>query len=122
MVTSVRTATLSDAADVVDLTAQLGYDVDFAAVRARLARILERLDQRFFIAEIGGRAVGWLHAAAWEYIETHAFVVVAGLVVDRKHRKRGIGRALMAHAEAWAAEQGSAVVRLWSSSARTDAH
>ena len=69
MVVSVRLATLSDAADVAYLTAQLGYDVETAVVTARLSRILERVDQRFFIAELAQRPVGWLHAAIWEYLE-----------------------------------------------------
>ena len=119
---TVRLASVSDAADVAHLTAQLGYDVETTAMAARICRILERTDQRFIIAEVGRRPVNWLHAAIWESLETDAFVVVAGLVVDRKHRKSGIGRALMAHAEAWAAEQGSSIVRLWSSSARSEAH
>jgi GNAT superfamily N-acetyltransferase len=122
MSVTVRLGSLSDAPDVVRLTAQLGYDVEAAAVSARLSRILERTDQRFFIAELARQPVGWLHAAIWEYLETDAFVVVGGLVVDRKHRKHGIGRALMAHAEESAVLRGCSIVRLWSSSARTDAH
>ena len=38
------------------------------------------------------------------------------------NRKRGIGRTLLAHAEAWAAQHGHSVVRLWSSSTRREAH
>jgi GNAT superfamily N-acetyltransferase len=48
--------------------------------------------------------------------------VIGGLVVDRSLRRRGIGRALLSGAEAWAIERGCAVVRLWSSVARAEAH
>jgi GNAT superfamily N-acetyltransferase len=113
---------VSDAAAVGDLTGQLGYDVEASELGERLSRILERPDQRFLIAELEGRPVGWVHAAIWEYIETEAFVVIGGLVVDRSHRGRGIGGILMQRAEAWAVEQGCSIVRLWSSSMRTDAH
>ena len=122
MSVSVRLARLSDAADVARLTGQLGYDVETSALRARLAKILERPDQRVFVADVESRPVGWLHAAIWEYIETGPFVIVGGLVVDRAHRRRGIGGILMRHAEEWAREQGCSIVRLWSSSTRTAAH
>ena len=119
---TVRTARLDDVDRIVDLTAQLGYDVDASAVQERLARILQRQDHRFLVAELDGRAVGWLHAVVSDYIETGPFVVVAGLVVDTSVRKTGAGRALMSAAEHWAVEKGCHVVRLWSSAARTEAH
>jgi GNAT superfamily N-acetyltransferase len=107
---------------VAHLTAQLGYDVDARELGERLSRILQRTDQRFMIAELAGSPIGWVHAAIWEFVETEAFVVIAGLVVDRRCRRQGIGRALMAQAERWALEQGCRVVRLWSSVGRTEAH
>ena len=57
-----------------------------------------------------------------EFVESAAFVVIGGLVVDRAHRKRGIGSLLMERAEEWARTQGCSLVRLWSSSIRVEAH
>ena len=74
------------------------------------------------MAELDGRIAGWLHAAIEEYLETGAFVVIAGLVVDRDCRGRGIGAALMNDAEGWARSRGLAIVRLHSSVGRTAAH
>lgn len=119
---SVRIARLDDVDRITELTGQLGYDVETAAVRERLARMLQRQDHRFLVAELDGRVVGWLHAVVSDYIETGPFVVVAGLVVDKSVRQGGIGRSLMSAAEQWAVEQGCQVVRLWSSAARTKAH
>lgn len=48
--------------------------------------------------------------------------MIGGLVVDRNHRRLGIGRALMERAEVWAAERGCSMVRLTSSATRTAAH
>jgi GNAT superfamily N-acetyltransferase len=101
---------------------QLGYDVASAGVSERLARILARTDQRFLIAEDEGRPVGWLHASMAVYLEADPFVLIAGLVVDRDCRGRGIGRMLMGHAEQWAREQRCSLVRLSSSSGRVAAH
>lgn len=122
MSVSLRVARVSDAADIAQLTSQLGYAVEPSAVAERLSRILARTDQQVFVAEADGRPAGWLHAALGVYLEAEAFVVIAGLVVDRNHRRKGIGRMLMAEAEEWARKQRCSIVRLSSTSARTAAH
>jgi GNAT superfamily N-acetyltransferase len=119
---AVRTALPADADAVAQLMVQLGYTSAAPTVAARLSRILGRPDHRFLLAETDGRPVGWLHAATWELVEADPCVVICGLVVDRSLRRQGIGRLLMARAEAWAIERGCAIVRLWSSDARTEAH
>lgn len=122
MPVSLRNARVSDAGAIAQLTGQLGYDVTASAVAERLSRILARANQRVFVADMDARLVGWLHAALSEYLEADAFVVIAGLVVDRSHRGKGIGRMLMAEAENWARTQRCSIVRLWSTDARTKAH
>jgi len=57
-----------------------------------------------------------------DYVDAEPFVRIAGLVVDRDHRRMGIGRALLARAEAWAVEQACSFVRLSSTTTRTAAH
>jgi GNAT superfamily N-acetyltransferase len=122
MTVLVRTGRLSDAERIAQLTGQLGYDVDDHEVTARLSRILARPDQRFLVADLDGRLVGWVHAAVAEFVETGSFVVIGGLVVDAALRRKGIGRTLLGRAEEWAVEQGCSIVRLWSSVSRTEAH
>jgi GNAT superfamily N-acetyltransferase len=119
---AIRIARLDDVTRIVELTAQLGYDVSQEAADERLRRILQRPDDRFLVADDEGAVVGWLHAVVADYLETGPFVVIAGLVVDRTMRKRGIGGALLSAAEQWAVERGCQIVRLWSSAARTEAH
>jgi GNAT superfamily N-acetyltransferase len=113
---------VSDAGDIARLAMQFGYESDTSVVAERLSRILLRPDQQFFVAEFDGRLVGWLHAVVSEYVELETFVVISGLVVDKSHRRQGIGTQLMQHAEDWARSQGCSVVRLWSSAGRTVAH
>jgi GNAT superfamily N-acetyltransferase len=117
-----RIARITDAGDISSLTAQLGYDVEASEVRARLSTILMRPDHLFLVAAEDERRIGWIHATIVEYIEADRFVIVAGLVVDRDHRKAGVGRMLLAAVERWAAQQGCSIVRLWSSATRTGAH
>lgn len=119
---SIRTGRESDADAVANLTAQLGYGVTPSAVRERLAQILARTDQQFFIADDEGRPVGWLHAAIGVYLEADPFVMIAGLVVDAHCRGQGIGRTLMDRAEQWARDKNCSLVRLSSSAGRVAAH
>lgn len=63
-----------------------------------------------------------MHVLFAEYVDAEAFVVIGGLVVDRNHRRLGIGRALMDRAEAWARQLGCSMLRLTSSATRKAAH
>lgn len=117
-----RPATVDDAPAVAALVTQLGYNASAEEVRGRLARLLPRPDQRFIVAEIDGRLIGWLHVDVVEYIDSEAYAHIGGLVVDRDQRRQGIGAALIAEAEAWARKQGCALIRLRSSATRTAAH
>ena len=119
---TIRFARPSDAETIAELTKQLGYIADPAAVASRLFRFLERSDQQLLVADHGGRAVGWIHMVITEYIEADAFVVIGGLVVDREYRKQGIGRRLLTRAEEWAVQHGCSVVRLSSNVRRVEAH
>jgi GNAT superfamily N-acetyltransferase len=119
---AVRLARIDDAEDLARLTLQLGYEVAASEVTARLSRILSKTDQQVLVAECQGRPIAWLHAAAGEFLESDTFVMIAGLVVDRNYRGRGVGRILMNTAEAWARTQGCSIVRLWSTSTRTRSH
>jgi GNAT superfamily N-acetyltransferase len=119
---TIRVARASDAGDIARLTSQLGYDLTEAAAAGRLSRILSRDDHRFFVADIGGRATGWVHVVVVEYVDAEAFALIGGLVVDRAHRRSGVGRALIDRAERWAQECGCSIVRLSSTITRTAAH
>jgi GNAT superfamily N-acetyltransferase len=122
MTASIRVARISDAEGISILTSQLGYEVDVPTVVGRLSRILLRADQRFMVAEFDDQLGGWVHAVISEYIEGGRFVGIGGLVVDKNHRGKGLGRELMEHAELWAKGQGCSIVRLSSSSSRTNSH
>ena len=119
---TIRTAIASDAAEIAQLTTQLGYDLSEADASDRLSRILLRPDQQFFVADVDGRAVAWMHVVVADYVDAEPFVAIAGLVVHRDHRRLGIGRALMDRAEVWARERGCSIVRLTSSATRRGAH
>jgi ribosomal protein S18 acetylase RimI-like enzyme len=119
---AIRAASVDDAAAVARLTHQLGYPLSDADARVRLARFLDRDNQRFVVADDGGAVVGWMHIGVADYIEADTFVTINGLVVDSECRGRGVGGALLDEAERWARERGLSIVRVWSSVAREGAH
>ena len=122
MATLIRLARPGDADDIVRLTNQLGYDITQPETADRIRRIVSRDDQRFLVAVAENRPVAWVHAAILEFIESEAFVIIGGLVVDRNYRRQGIARLLMRQVEDWARERGCFIIRLTSSSTRTGAH
>ena len=118
----IRAATVADAQAIANLTVQLGYEADASGVAERLSHILSNPDQRFLVAEIDFRTAGWIHMLRVEYVDHPAFVMIGGLVVDRGHRRQGIGALLLQRAEEWARQCGCSLVRLSSSATRTEAH
>ncbi len=121
-VVSVRPAQISDAADLARLTHQLGYEMAASDAATRLTRVLARPEHMVLIAEAGGATVGWLHASLSLHLDTDTCVLIEGIVVNREHRRQGIGEMLLARAEQWGRERGCSMVRLRSTSTRLKAH
>ncbi len=119
---AIRAAGEGDAERIATLSEQLGYPTDAEAMLKRLRAIGRRPDHGVFVAEAEGNVVGWVHVYAVAALESPAHAEIGGLVVDEAHRGRGIGRALMERAEAWARDMGLGAVRLRSNVIRAEAH
>jgi GNAT superfamily N-acetyltransferase len=118
-----RTARLDDAAPVAELAGQLGHPVTPGDIQSRLEVCLGDEDHLLLVAEShDGQIVGWLHATVSRSLVDEPTCQIAGLVVDEKSRRNGIGRALMQHAEAWAARRGLKWISLRSNVLRNEAH
>lgn len=119
----IRRMTEADAAVVADLASQLGYPASAAAIVRRLRRIAAAPDHALFVAEAGdGAVVGWVHVHLSWLLAAEPVAEVWGLVVDGRHRGEGIGRRLLATAEAWAMAEGYGTLRLRSNAVRHGAH
>jgi GNAT superfamily N-acetyltransferase len=119
---TIRDAHAGDADAIGGLLGQLGYPAAADAVEARLER-LAIVGDRVVVAEIGDVAVGFAHlhvSPAIEYDRPAA--KLAALVVDERHRGRGVGRALVAEMEAEARTRGCELLFLTTAARRTDAH
>ncbi len=119
----VRAATEADAAPIAALSHELGYPGEAKAVRERLRRILGRDDQRVFVGESAeGGVCGWLQAHSSDVLESGFRVEIVGLVVSGKMRRMGVGRALVARAETWAAEISAGTIVVRSNAKRAESH
>jgi len=121
--TTVREMTLADADRVAILAGELGYPSTRAQIEARFRAIEGSNDSKVIVAvDDAGEVVGWVHLFCLPLIVSGTYVEVGGLVVDSRFRGRGIGRALMAAAEAWTLERGFKQLMLRSNTLRTEAH
>ena len=115
--------TAADALAVSLLSAQLNEQVPAAEIGERLASIHFSASHGCYAAEQDGIILGWVEVfGVHMLISPRFFAEIGGLVVDVNARRQGVGRALIAQAEVWAAEQGYAEVRLRSGLHRTNAH
>lgn len=119
----IRAAGPADAEVIAALLAHLGYPTDADAIPARLAAVvaaggtvLLAVDDRAAVLGLMGlQSYPVLHAAA-------PVAYITALVVTPEARGRGVGRALVAAAEAWARRAGCGRLTVTSAERRADAH
>ena len=120
---TVRPARLTDAQVIADLcTGCMGYPTTQQEVEGRLQLLLKEAACCILVAEIQGRAVGYIHACNYQTLYTPSLKNILGLAVFPDCRRMGAASALLAAVERWAQETGAAAVRLVSGEGRTGAH
>lgn len=130
----IRRAVPEDASAIAELSRQLGYPSTPDEVASRLEALSPSALDAVFVAtrEVddarapapagGARVIAWLHVFGRTMIESAPCAEIGGLVVHESERARGVGRALVAEAESWAAARGYATIRVRSNVVREDAH
>lgn len=119
----IRRAKSEDAAQLAELTAQLGYPATVAELRKRLRQISPVSQNAVFVAETkDAGVVGWLHVTKQALLESDIRAEVNGLVVKEGHRSLGAGAKLLAAAEDWARKHGCKGMSVRSNVIRERAH
>ncbi|HEY6931380.1 MAG TPA: GNAT family N-acetyltransferase [Thermoanaerobaculia bacterium] len=113
--------TRDDLADVARLSGELGYPLDELEAKRRL-EALSPERHALFVAEDGGRVVGWIHVSAEESLADEPKSLIDALIVGEGARSRGIGRLLVAEAESWASARGHRTLRVRTRVTRERAH
>ena len=120
---NIRQADAGDALELARLSAQLGYPAEVPDVARRLALLLDSPRSSVLVAHAGaGRLHGFVGVERRTTIESGERVEINGLVVDAQARRGGVGRALVAAAEAWARQAGVRDIVLRSNVVRSEAH
>lgn len=120
---TIRECALTDCESIYLLNKNdLGYDFPLDKTTERLQMILKSEKDKIFVAEYGGKVIGYIHACDYDVIYSQSMKNILGLAVDSHYRKLGAGKALLTAAENWAKETGSAGVRLCSGAQRKGAH
>jgi predicted N-acetyltransferase YhbS len=119
----VRPATGPDAAAIAALSGQLGYPLDEATAQERFAAIDGDPRHLVLVAQDdSGAVVGWIHVMPKIMLLVSEVCEIGGLVVDENHRSAGVGRSLVAEAEAWARRSGYRELTVRSDTRRSAAH
>ena len=103
----IRDARPADAEGLAALLAELGYPAEPAAVAARVERVASDSGSRVLVADTGGELVGLASLTVIPLLhEDGCWARISSFVVAESHRRRGIGRALLAAAEDDARHRG----------------
>ena len=119
----IRDARRDDAPALARLLDQLGYPTTPEQAARRLERLSASDADRLVVAELDGEVVGLarLHVSPSLEYDGDAGKVGA-IVVDERHRRRGIGEALMAAVEEEARRRGCVLLFLTTAERRKEAH
>ena len=120
--TKIRLARPGDAAQLAELAGELGYPTTSKEMRQRLSRLRPATMHAVFVAEAGGKLIGWTHVSRNYVLEAPVRAEVNGLIVSSLARSQGTGKLLLRAAEEWARKQKCAGVNLRSNVIRERAH
>jgi len=119
---SIRQMTAEDIPVSRLLLSQLGYPMDAHEIRRRYHAVARSGDHSLMVAEQDGCIIALCHMYARPSLDKPPEAVVQALVVDQAFRGSGVGKTMMAAAEAWASDHGFTSVALGSHVSRPDAH
>jgi ribosomal protein S18 acetylase RimI-like enzyme len=119
---TIRDAQPDDAQSLTRLVRQLGYPASAETMIGRLERLRSSESDRVVVAETDGEVVGLasVHISLSVELDEPA-AKLSAIVVDEKHRRRGIGQALVSAMEAEARARGCCVMFLTTAERREDA-
>ena len=113
---------IEDAAAIARLSGELGYASDADLTARMLGQMNASPNYRVMVARSADALLGWVAVEHRLSLESGDSAELTGLVVTAAARQRGVGRALVAAAEAWARGRGFSVLRVRSSISRAESH
>jgi ribosomal protein S18 acetylase RimI-like enzyme len=102
----IRPMRASDLERATELLRQLGYHMSLDGVASRITNVTASDAHYAAVAVAGEKLLGLIHVFERPALEKPCQAVVQSLVIDKGARRTGVGRELMAAAEAWARQRG----------------
>jgi GNAT superfamily N-acetyltransferase len=119
----IRPCTPDDAVTVSTLLGELGYTVSIRQATEQVAELSSTGADPIFLAVADGQVLGLLALHLCRMLQYASPIVrVTALVVDRRARRRGVGKLLMERAEQIGSAAGCEFVELTSAMDREEAH
>ena len=119
----IRACTPEDSAAVSTLLGELGYTVSIRQATEQVTELGKTGADPIFLALADGQILGLLALHLSRMLQYPSPIVrVTALVVDRRARRRGVGKLLMQHAEQVGSAAGCEFVELTSAMDRAEAH
>ncbi len=116
----IREPKLDDSEILASLTNQLGYPIDVKELKKNIKFFLTLPLHKAWVAKLNEVVCGYIATAITHYFhKPKSFLRIIALVVDEKHRKKGIGRQLVEKAEKYALEMNCSHIELTSGVHRT---
>src|SRR5688500_733958 len=118
-----RPPTPEDAEPVAHLLGELGYPAAVEEIPGRLRALTHFPAALALVATANGEVVGLITSHVFPSIHSaHPVAWITSLVVSTTHRGKGVGSALVARAEQWAADNGAMRVGVKSGLQREATH
>ncbi|MGI6226677.1 MAG: GNAT family N-acetyltransferase [Peptococcales bacterium] len=119
----IRFATLDDLEEVVQLAAELGYQITPEGIKGVVQHYINNQDYYLFFAEEENKVLGMVGFTIKYYLHREKPVLYIGsMVVKEAFRSKGIGKILMDHVEIIAKKRGCNSIQLNSNKRRVRAH
>jgi GNAT superfamily N-acetyltransferase len=119
----IRSARISDAQRLAQLSGQLGYPAAAIEVRDRLRKLKSASTNALFVAESPEAGVlGWAHVSVTHLVEVEIRAELHGLIVAEGQRSLGAGARLLESVEHWARQHGCRSMSVRSNVIRERAH
>jgi ribosomal protein S18 acetylase RimI-like enzyme len=123
MTVTFRRAAQADMGSIASLLTELGYASTGTDAVDRVQRSLHSGTSWLLLAQSEDHVIGLIAAELVPYFPNGSTVCrVTALVVASRHRRRGLGEKLLAHAADFAREHGCSGIELTSAHHRVDAH
>jgi len=119
----IRSSTEADSPALLALLSELGHPLSAAELADRLSAVTANPDAAVFVAQVADTVCGFIALQIEDYLHMPGRCgQVTAIVVCSEHRGRGIGSALLNHAEAWFRDRGVRRVLVLTASHREGAH